>query len=170
MGLGRRFLLCSGATLVSTSPTISFRTGTVMAGKCTTAAFRVEAFLSLSLVVTPAVLTTGALRLALVPDYVSETDFPPLSVILYGLFFAVFVAAAILPMVLVWRSRARELVGYLEPLPTDGKPTPEFAQSRTRLEEFLHLDIGYLRSPITALGILAPVVTAAITALIPTSK
>jgi hypothetical protein len=126
--------------------------------------------LALSLVVTPAVLTTGALRLALVPDYVSSKEFPKLSVMLYGLFFAVFVAAAVLPMVLAYRSRARELVDYLEPVPAGGKPTSDFTASRERLEGLLHLDIGYLQSPITVLSILAPFVTAAVTALIPTGK
>jgi uncharacterized protein YpmS len=123
----------------------------------------------LSLVVTPAVLTTGALRLAVVPKPVSNVNFPALSVMLYGLFFAMFVAAAVIPMVLSWRSRARELVDLMEPLPKDNKITEVIAR-RSSLEKFLQLDVGYLRSPITLLGILAPFVTAAVTALIPTGK
>jgi hypothetical protein len=126
--------------------------------------------LALSLVVTPAVLTTGALRLALVPDYVSSKDFPKLSVMLYGLFFAVFVAAAVLPMLASYRSRARELLDLLVPVSTGGKLTSEFADSRERVEGYLHLDVGYLQSPMTVLSILAPFVTAAVTALIPTGK
>ncbi len=37
-------------------------------------------------------------------------------------------------------------------------------------DAYLGLDVGYLRSPITLLGVLAPVVTGALTALVPTSN
>jgi hypothetical protein len=121
--------------------------------------------LALAAIVTPAVLTTGALRLAVVPTYVKKEDFPANFILFYGAFFAVFVAGAVVPMVGSWRSTGHKLIDALRPLPEDGLLTEDLIMERTRLETYLHLDVGILRSPITLLSVLAPFATAVLTAL-----
>jgi hypothetical protein len=57
----------------------------------------------------------------------------------------------------------------MELLPSGGN-IKDVVGRRSSLETFLPLEMVYLNSPITLLGILAPFVTAAITALMTTGK
>ena len=105
----------------------------------------------LLIVVTGAVLTSGALRAALVPDYTSEEDFPESAIVLYGAFFAVMLAFAVIPLLMAWRAAARELLDSAYPFTT--RTSAEGDAARARLAARLDLDSSlfrYHRSPCRA--------------------
>jgi len=115
-----------------------------------------------------AIATGGALRAAFVayaPDRAAE--FPGSYVLLFGALFAVLQAAIGLPLVVSWRARARDLVERAYPVRLGGQPTDAWVTGRAQLEALLHLDVALLRNPLTALSILAPLVTSVLAVFIP---
>jgi hypothetical protein len=123
--------------------------------------------IALVLLVTTAVFTSGALRNALTAKVIPAEDFPTSAVLGYGALFAAILAAAVLPLVAAWRSRAAALVDAALPLPHDRLPDEEWAANRGRLEKVLHLDVPVLRNPLVGLTVLAPLLTALIAAYLP---
>lgn len=117
---------------------------------------------ALAAIVTFGTLTTGALRLAIKAGDVEEVPSPD-AVLSYGLFFAVLVAVVVVPLLLAYRRRAREYLDEVLP-PVD---RPAQAEKAAALADQLHLSSGPLRDPWAVLGILTPVVTAALTAYLP---
>lgn len=129
-----------------------------------------RSILAVAVLVSTVVLNTGALRAALVPAVLTNEQFPSTDVLLYGAFFAVLLAVAVVPLVLTWRNTAAQLVNDTVGEPPNGEPDEQWIKRRERMEALLHLDVGMLRSPITALSILSPLLTAAATAFVPGIK
>ncbi|MGW5189877.1 hypothetical protein ACWEOO_11520 [Kribbella sp. NPDC004138] len=117
--------------------------------------------------VVAALLTSGALRNAMLAYDPDRTDFPASSVLLYGAVFAIVLTVLTLPFASVWRSRARGFVDEVFALPADGKITEAWVADRERLEHLLRIDVGLLRSPLTALNVFAPLVTSLLAAFVP---
>jgi len=112
--------------------------------------------------VTAGVLTTGALRLAVidgkVPNPPTEAD-----ILKSGLLFAGIVAVAVAPLILAYRRKASEFLERRYP-PKDRADDKDAADV---LAGQLHLDVGPLRSPWALMAILTPVLTAALAAYLP---
>ncbi|GAA4729278.1 hypothetical protein [Phytohabitans rumicis] len=124
--------------------------------------------LSLALLVSTAVFLSGALRLALINSRALADDvFPASAVLSYGAFFAAVLALAVVPLVLAWRSHAFRLVEAALGEPRHGIPDQTWLDGRERLEARLRLDTNVLRSPITAVSVASPLVTAVLAALVP---
>jgi hypothetical protein len=128
--------------------------------------------LAFAVFVVLALVPTGALRVAYFAgpkDPAADKDgpeFPASDVLLYGAFFAVLLSAIALPMVSAWRTAARRRVAHDHPLDTDPLDA-DAKDGLDRAEALLHLDVGVLRSPITALTVFTPLVTAALAAYLP---
>ena len=132
--------------------------------------------------VVAALLTSGALRLAFLSAHepcgaqahsssrpgglVCAEDFPATYVLLYGAAFAVFLLVISIPMVVTWRNRAIAWVLASNPPPA-GAPDQKWSEDQVRLEKLLHLDIPFLRNPITLLSVLLPLVTSLLAAFLP---
>ena len=117
--------------------------------------------------VVAALLTSGALRNAMLAYDPDRDDFPASSVLLYGAVFAIVLTILTLPFASVWRSRAKGFVDEVFALPKDGKITEAWVTDRERLEHLLRIDVGLLRSPLTALNVFAPLVTSLLAAFVP---
>jgi hypothetical protein len=100
-----------------------------------------------------------------VPDYLSEEDFPDSAIVLYGAFFAVMLAFAVIPLLTAWRVAAKELLDSAYPVST--RTTAEDDAARARLAARLDLDGSLFRSPIALSSILAPLVTSALAVFVP---
>lgn len=122
-----------------------------------------RAVLGLTTLVLGALLTTGALRAALVPDIVEEQDFPPSAVLLYGTFTAGILALAVVPLLASWRGCAGDIVKRLKADESD----PELAELRASLASTLADEGSIFRSPLFLVSVLTPLLTSAVTALIP---
>jgi hypothetical protein len=128
--------------------------------------------LAFAVFVVLALVPTGALRAAYFAgskDPAADKngpEFPSSQVLLYGAFFAVLLSAIALPMVSAWRSAARKRLAHGYPLEKD-PPDANAKEGLDRAEALLHLDVGVLRSPITALTVFTPLVTAALAAYLP---
>jgi hypothetical protein len=122
---------------------------------------------SVSAIIVAAILSTGALRVALGADNDPRSvPFPESYIYLYGAFFSVFFAVIFLPAFAVWRHEAQELVDLNYPIPKDARPSEEWTSGRKRMEAMLHLDtpVGVLL--VSGLGIFAPLITSVVTALV----
>lgn len=127
------------------------------------------AAIAFAVVLSTVVLNTGTLRLAaLGSDAATEEEAPAVFVLAYGAFFAVVAAALVAPLAVRWRTQATELVARALGDPPGGVPTAEYLAVRDRFLTHLGLRTGVLRTPITALSVLAPFATAFVTALVPT--
>jgi hypothetical protein len=130
--------------------------------------------LAFAVFVVVALVTTGALRAVYfagdkdpAPDK-QGAEFPSSDVLLYGAYFAVLLSAIALPMVAAYRSAARRRVTLSCRIPSGNNvPTSDEKDAVDRVETLLHLDIGFLRSPITALAVFTPLITAALAAYLP---
>jgi hypothetical protein len=121
-----------------------------------------------ALAVVTAIVTSSTLRAAFIQVYPARADeFPAVNVLYYGALFATLAAVLNLPLIAAWRSCARGAVDHAYPLPPDGQPSVEWVATRARMEALLHLDVSLLRNPLTALTILSPLLTSALTAFIP---
>lgn len=117
--------------------------------------------------VVAALLTSGALRNAMLAFNPDRDDFPASSVLLYGAVFAIVLTILTLPFAYVWRSRAKGFVDEVFALPEDGKITEAWVTDRERLERLLRLDVGLVRNPLTALNVFAPLITSLLAAFVP---
>jgi len=117
--------------------------------------------------VVAAIVTTGALRAAFLSAYPARADqFPVAAVLLYGGLFAAVLSVITLPLAASWWERARQVVERTYPLPPDGQPSEAWMSARTRLEHLLRLDVSLL-AYLTAVSILAPLITAVLAVVIP---
>jgi hypothetical protein len=142
-----------------------------------------SSMLALSLLVTSATLTTGALRIAVtakgrpaaggkLEPFIKPEDYPASGVLLYGAFFTILLAVAVFPLVFAWRSNARRLVDSLAPVkfdlaPNDGGEGEAADDKRSKLEKHFHLDAGLFQSPLTALSVVTPLLTSVLAVFIP---
>jgi hypothetical protein len=129
--------------------------------------------LAFALFVVAALLTTGTLRAVFLDAFPSRKDeYPSTNVLLYGAAFAVFLLLVSLPMVISWRSKAAYVLDCAAPIPSDLNLSDAWVKKRSHMEALLKLDVSLLRSPLTLLITLAPLVTSLLAAFIPelTSK
>lgn len=119
----------------------------------------------LLILVMGAVLLSGALHAALVPDFVSTEEFPPSGMLAYGAFFTVMLSLAVLPLMLAWRQTATMLLDQAYPVRV--LSTADDAAAKTRLSEALDLNGSLFRSPVTLSSLLAPLVTSFLAVFIP---
>jgi hypothetical protein len=130
-----------------------------------------ECVLSFIAFVVIALVSTGALRATWltsiegVPDAASE--FTASSVLVYGMYFSALLATITLPLLAVYRRRARELVNNTYALPPDARVSADLVSSRDRLEGYLHLDVGILGNPLTAFSLFTPLITSGLALIIP---
>jgi hypothetical protein len=128
--------------------------------------------LAFAVFVVLAIVPTGALRVAYFagPKEAGRpkpaTDFRSSDVLLYGAFFAVLLSAIAVPVAAEYRHAARRRVRTNFPM--DGEPTGTDDKDAIEwLESLLHLDVGVLKSPITALTVFTPLITAALAGFVP---
>ncbi|MGW6280742.1 hypothetical protein [Kribbella sp. NPDC055071] len=118
--------------------------------------------------VVAAVASAGALRAAFVAAYPARHDeFPPANVLLFGGLFTLGLSVIAVPMAVAWRNRAQRLVDHACPLPADGRPTVAWSEERHRVEHMLHLDIPFVRNPLTLISVTAPLLVSALAAFLP---
>jgi hypothetical protein len=119
-----------------------------------------------------ALVPTGALRVAYFADDKDPADavqgaqFPASDVLLYGAFFAVLLSMIAVPLVASYRSAARRRIELRVPL-ADEPPSEQTKDDLDRMEALLHLDVSLLRSPITALTVFTPLITAVLAGYLP---
>ncbi|GHH11699.1 hypothetical protein [Streptomyces lanatus] len=85
----------------------------------------------------------------------------------HGAFFTAVLVAILLPLVLAWRAQALALVERTLPLPASGLVDEDGLAARSRMEAQLQVSARFLRNPIALLSVLSPLVTALVTALVP---
>jgi hypothetical protein len=119
-------------------------------------------------VVVVAIVTAGALRttyLAFAPA--SKDDYPASVVLLFGGLYGTLLIAIGVPLAASWRARARDVLEHAYPLRLDTRRDERWAADRAQLEHLLHLDTGLIRSPLTALSVLTPLITSLLAVLVP---
>jgi hypothetical protein len=128
-----------------------------------------RSIIGLSVVVLGAMVTSGALRESLVGGgYIDPEKFPPGAVVGYGVFFAAIIAIAVVPLLLSWRQAAQTALEADDSRrETAEPPSPEAARARARLESALSSEESLFRSPLVLVSVLTPILTSAVTALIP---
>jgi hypothetical protein len=125
--------------------------------------------LALAAILTTMVLDVVTLRAGwLRSGAVTEAELPSAVALGYGAFFAAVGAAIVVPLVLAWRTRALALAAVVVPLPTSTVPSEADLAARARFELRLGLQSHTLRNPITLLSVFAPILTAALSGLVPT--
>lgn len=112
-----------------------------------------------------AVLLSGALRGALVPNFVSDADFPASAILVYGAFFTVMLAFAVLPLMLAWRRTATDLLDVA--YPTHVRSTADEADARVRMAATLNLNGSLFTSPVALTSVLSPLVISFLTVFVP---
>jgi hypothetical protein len=122
--------------------------------------------LALAVILSTIVLDVVTLRAAwLAAGSVTEDDLPTAIALGYGAFFAVIVAAIVVPLVVSWRTQAIALVDKVVPFPVGAVPAEADFAARARFERRLGLQSHTLRNPITLLSVFAPVLTGAVSSL-----
>jgi hypothetical protein len=129
----------------------------------------VRSLAAASVAVSLAVVVAGALRNALLAydRDATEEAFPASSLLLYGAFFTVAFAAVYMPTLLTWRSRARQLVDAVYPIPGDGKPDEAWTKGRAALEQLLGINIGVMAQLSGMLAIFGPLVASFFAGFVP---
>lgn len=129
-------------------------------------------FLSLAgAVIGLAVLAAGALRKATVPVFVREGGFPQEGVLLYGAFLTGLLLLVYVPAHLALKRLALRIRDHFFPL--SGMPDPDtdsfkgWLDKRTTLETLLQLNVTPSQQLQVSLFILAPLLSAILTSLVP---
>ena len=86
-------------------------------------------------------------------------------VALYGAMYGVIAGAIVLPLVVGWRSKAREHINNQHEI-GDGV-TASWYEDRAAHEKLLGLDVSLIRNPLTALTVLTPLLTSLIATYLP---
>lgn len=132
----------------------------------------VSCALAFGLFVVVALLPTGALRNLWLATATGKKDrarlaelFSSADVLLYGALYGGLIVVIVVPLVLSWRTAARELLEAHHP-PETWIDENAWA-ARERLEKLLNLDVAPIRNPLTVFTILTPLVTSALAAFLP---
>lgn len=118
-----------------------------------------------------AVLSAGALREATVPTFFGEDRFPEEGVLFYGAFFTGLLLLVYVPAHLALKRLGVRVRDHYFPL--SGMPDPDsdslrgWVDKRTTLETLLQLNVTPLQQLQTSLFILAPLLSAILTSLVP---
>jgi hypothetical protein len=118
-----------------------------------------------------AVLAAGALRKAAVPGFVADSDFPQEGILLYGAFFTGLLLLVYVPAHLALRRRGLQIRDHYFPLSEMPAPDSDafkgWLDKRTTLETLLQLNVTPSQQLQASLFILAPLISAVITSLVP---
>jgi hypothetical protein len=128
-----------------------------------------RAGLALGLLLSTVVLNTGVMRTVRMSGGATEDDFPAWYVLAYGVFFALVLAAILVPILAAWRDAGFALARRALGEPSSGVPAESRVAAQERLLARIGVDRGVLRRPIAAVSVLAPFVTAFVTSLVPTA-
>jgi hypothetical protein len=118
-----------------------------------------------------AVLASGALRLATVPEYQDESAFPATAVLLYGAFFTGLLVLVYVPAHLSLRRFCVDIREHY--FPVEGMPPPTsqdftgWIEGRTRLDTLTQVNVTTGQQLQAGLFILAPLVSGVLGALVP---
>lgn len=124
----------------------------------------------LAVLVTTAVINTGAVRRAYLATGTRPELFPPEWVLLYGALFTLVLLLLYVPVFVTWRSRCLEFTDEIYPLPADARPTDEWVNGRTRLVQLLGADTSISKNLTAAFGILVPLAISVLSVVIPGLK
>ena len=113
---------------------------------------------ALSVALSAAALVIGGLSKLL--------GFPGRDVVLIGALLTGVFAAVYVPVLLAWRSRARQLVDTVYPTPPTGKPDADWTEGRARMMQLIGLDVGLPTRLSNAVVALAPLEAALLTWLL----
>jgi uncharacterized membrane protein YagU involved in acid resistance len=120
-----------------------------------------------------AVLAAGALRKAAVPEFVVDREFPQEGILLYGAFFTGLLLLVYVPAHLALRRLGLRIRDHYFPLSEMPAPDSDFFKGwldkRTALETLLQLNVTPSQQLQASLFILAPLISAVITSLVPKS-
>ncbi|MGH2653162.1 MAG: hypothetical protein ACRDHV_02285 [Actinomycetota bacterium] len=118
-----------------------------------------------------AVLAAGALRKATVPGFVPDGDFPQEGILLYRAFFTGLLLLVYAPAHLALRRfglRIRDHYFLLSEMPApDSDSFKGWLDKRTTLETLLQLNVTPSQHLQASLFILAPLISAVVTSLVP---
>lgn len=118
-----------------------------------------------------AALSAGALRKATVPTFVREDRFPAEGILLYGAFFTGLLLLVYVPAHLALKGLGVKVRDHYFPI--SGMPDPSsdslrgWVDKRATLETLLQLNVTPLQQLQTSLFILAPLLSAILTSLVP---
>jgi hypothetical protein len=129
-------------------------------------------FLSIAgVVIGLAVLAAGALRKATVPGFVADSDFPQEGILLYGAFFTGLLLLVYVPAHLALKRLGMQIRDHYFPLSQMPAPDSDsfkgWLDKRTTLETLLQLNVTPSQQLQASLFILAPLISAVITSLVP---
>jgi hypothetical protein len=118
-----------------------------------------------------AVLAAGALRKATVPEFVTASEFPQEGILLYGAFFTGLLLLVYGPAHAALKGLAVRIRDHYFPLSEMPAPDADsfkgWLDRRTTLETLLQLNVSPAQQLQASLFILAPLLSAVITALVP---
>lgn len=118
-----------------------------------------------------AVLAAGALRKATVPGYVLDREFPQEGILLYGAFFTGLLLLVYVPAHLALKRLGVQIRDRYFPLSEMPAPDSDsfkgWLDKRTTLEAVLQLNVTPSQQLLASLFILAPLISAVITSLVP---
>jgi hypothetical protein len=122
-------------------------------------------------VISLAVLASGALRLATVPEFIKESKFPASSVLLYGAFFTALLLIVYVPAYLSLRRLCLDIREHFFPVETMPPPTSaEFSawvDGRNRLDTLTQVNVTAGQQVQASVFILAPLLSGLLGALLP---
>jgi hypothetical protein len=121
----------------------------------------------LTAVIVVAAGMAGALNSYANTSGATEPDISVTGLLLYGAFFAILLVLLSAPGYLAWQSEARKLRDRLNPIPSHGRLSPYWYESRANLESLLQIEFGTGQRFAAVLGILAPVAVSILGAFIP---
>jgi hypothetical protein len=129
-----------------------------------------QLFVGEAVLITGSVTVFGGLRGALDADPSKHRDqiavIPTYQVILYGAFFAGLLAFIVVPAYTAWQAHASGLRDRLYPVPDDGCAVQSWYDGRSNLEALLEMRQGFFSRSLTVLGLLAPLISSIISAVI----
>ena len=129
-------------------------------------------FVGAAILISGSVIIIGGLRSAVNADYSQNNasnaaDIPVGALILYGVFYALLLAFALLPAYSAWQSRVMRFRDDLYPIPENDPLSKDWYEDRSNLEDLLGLHLGTTSRFLAAAGILAPLIASIITAITP---
>lgn len=118
-----------------------------------------------------AVLASGGLRRATVPDFITESEFPASAVLLYGAFFTALLLIVYVPAYLSLRRFCLDIRECYFPVKKVPSPTSaEFAawvEGRSRLDALTQVNVTAGQQLQASIFILAPLLSGLLSALVP---
>lgn len=125
---------------------------------------------ALAILVSVAVVDTGAQRRAFLATGVRPELFPAEAVLLYGALLTLASLLLYVPVFISWRTHGQRFVDEIYPLPADARPSDDWVAGRARLGQLLGTDASIARNLTAAFGILVPLGASVLSIVIPGLK